>query len=58
MIVDVIDMSITIEKILPNLGAETGRLACFRRRVVVVATSAGGAAFNAALCAGERTLPP
>ncbi|MGQ9824428.1 MAG: hypothetical protein ACUVSK_05425 [Desulfotomaculales bacterium] len=46
----------SVEKILPNLGAETGKLACFQRRVVVVATSAGGAAFNAAFCAGAPAV--
>lgn len=41
-----------IEAVLPNLGAETVKLATFRERVVVAATNAGGVAFDAALTAG------
>lgn len=46
----------TIEAVLPNLGAETVKLAAFGGRVVVAATDAGGVAFDAALTAGAPAV--
>jgi len=45
-----------VEAVLPNLGAETVKLADFQRRVVVVATKAGGVAFDAALTGGAPAV--
>lgn len=50
------ESGIPVDEVLPNLGADTGRLACFQGRVVVVVTSAGGVAFDAALAAGAPAV--
>lgn len=42
--------------IIPNLGAETARLADMAGRVVVAATGTGGVAYDAALVAGARAV--
>lgn len=45
-----------LETVLPNLGAETPRLAAVAGRVVVAATSTGGVAFDAAIAAGAPAV--
>lgn len=45
-----------ILKIVPNLGAETAKLANFDGRVVVAVTDSGGAAFDAAFNAGAQVF--
>jgi len=47
-----------VEAVLPNLGAETVKLAGIKGRVVVAATSSGGGAFDAALTAGQLPARP
>ncbi|MFA5384956.1 MAG: hypothetical protein WC364_09895 [Eubacteriales bacterium] len=45
-----------VESVLPNLGAETVKLAGIKGRVVVAATSSGGVAFDAAVAAGAPAV--
>lgn len=45
-----------IGAVLPNLGAETSKLADLSDRVVVAATGTGGVAFDAAVTAGARAV--
>ncbi|MCL6611017.1 MAG: hypothetical protein K6T66_05685 [Peptococcaceae bacterium] len=42
--------------VIPNLGAETPRLADLGGKVVLGATGSGGAAFDAAVCAGAPAV--
>jgi len=44
------------EVILPNLGAETIKLASFQGKIVVAVTGAGGVAYDAALTAGAPVV--
>lgn len=41
-----------IEGVIPNMGAETARIADMKGMVVLGATGTGGVAFDAAVCAG------
>ncbi|MFW6007268.1 MAG: hypothetical protein ACOCQ5_04690, partial [Halanaerobiales bacterium] len=41
-----------ISKIVPNLGKETVKLAKFKNRIVIIISSAGGTAFDAAFTGG------
>lgn len=50
------DSGAAVELVLPNLGAETVKLADVKRRVVVAATGSGGVAFDAALTAGAPAV--
>ena len=45
-----------VEAVLPNLGAETVKLAGIKGRVVVAATSSGGVTFDAAVAAGAPAV--
>lgn len=45
-----------VHAVLPNLGAETVKLADFKNRVILGATGSGGVAFDAALCAGSPAV--
>ena len=45
-----------VEAVLPNLGAETVKLAEIKGRVVIAATSSGGVAFDAAVAAGSPSV--
>lgn len=45
-----------IEAVVPNLGAETVKLADFENRVVIAVTDAGGAAYDAAFSAGAPVV--
>jgi hypothetical protein len=45
-----------VEAILPNIGAETPRLADMKNRVVVAVTDTGGVAFDAAYSISERVI--
>jgi hypothetical protein len=47
---------IEIERIYPNLGAETAKLVDFRERIVVAVTDCGGTAFDAAFNAGAQVV--
>lgn len=50
------DSGAVVEAVLPNLGAETVKLAGIKGRVVVAATSSGGVAFDAAIAAGSPSV--
>jgi hypothetical protein len=45
-----------VEAVVPNLGAETPRLAEMKGKVVLGATGSGGVAFDAAVCAGAPAV--
>jgi hypothetical protein len=45
-----------VECILPNLGAETPRLADMKNRIVVAVTDTGGVAYDAAYNVNERVI--
>lgn len=45
-----------VEAILPNIGAETARMADMKNRVVVAVTDTGGVAFDAAYSVSERVI--
>ncbi|KUG04781.1 hypothetical protein ASZ90_017920 [hydrocarbon metagenome] len=45
-----------VEAILPNIGAETPRLAEMKNRVVVAVTDTGGVAYDAAHLVSERVI--
>lgn len=46
----------TVGAVLPNIGAETVKLADFRGKVVVAATGTGGVAYDAAVAAGAPAV--
>ncbi|MFZ5590738.1 MAG: hypothetical protein ACOY81_02880 [Bacillota bacterium] len=46
------DTGARVEQVLPNLGAETAKMADFQGKVVLGVTSTGGVAFDAAVTAG------
>ncbi len=45
-----------IEAVLPNLGAETAKLADFKNRVVVAVTDTGGVAYDAAFVESRQVM--
>lgn len=45
-----------VEAVVPNLGAETPRLAEMKGKVVLGATGSGGVAFDAAVCVGAPAV--
>ena len=45
-----------VEAILPNIGAETPRMAVMKNRVVVAVTDTGGVAFDAAYTVSDRVI--
>jgi len=45
-----------VEAILPNIGAETPRLADMENRIVVAVTDTGGVAFDAAFAVSQRVI--
>ena len=45
-----------VEAILPNIGAETPRMADMKNRVVVAVTDTGGVAFDAAYTVSDRVI--
>ncbi|MFW5786721.1 MAG: hypothetical protein ACOCV3_00480 [Halanaerobiales bacterium] len=45
-----------IEKIIPNLGQEVQKLACFKGKIVIVVSSAGGVVFDAAFNGGSPAV--
>jgi hypothetical protein len=47
---------VTVDRIYPNLGAETVKLVDFRDKIVIAVTDCGGAAFDAAFNAGAPVL--
>jgi phosphosulfolactate phosphohydrolase-like enzyme len=50
------DSGAAVELVLPNMGAETVKLADVKGRVVVAATGCGGVAFDAAMTAGAPAV--
>ena len=50
------DSGAAVELVLPNMGAETVKLADVKGRVVVAATGSGGVAFDAAMTAGAPAV--
>ncbi len=45
-----------VEAVLPNIGAETPRMADMKNRVVVAVTDTGGVAYDAAFLVSERVI--